>query len=104
MRVRGEDVAITWATRNEILKLLQRAAGTLNVVLYLENVGARRPVDLDKDGKQHLFHALTYWQDHPAIGKPFPEDAQTLWTALADELEESTPELGRGRERANRRR
>jgi hypothetical protein len=45
VRVGGEDVAITWATRNEILKFLQRAAGTLNVVLYFENVGARRPVD-----------------------------------------------------------
>ena len=92
VRVGGEDVAITWATRNEILKLLQRAPGTLNVVLYFENVGARRPVDLDTDGKQLLFRALTYWQDHPALGKPFPDDAQILWTALADELE-SAPEL-----------
>ena len=102
VRVGDEDVAITWATRNEILKFLQRTPGTLQVVLYFENVGARRPVDLDDDGKQHLFRALTYWQDHPAIGKPFPNDAQTLWTALADELEESTAELGRDRERANR--
>ena len=64
--VGGEDVEITWATRNELLKLLQRAAGTLQVVLYLENVGTLRPVDLDRDGKEHLFRALTYWQDHPA--------------------------------------
>ena len=83
--VGGNDVEITWATRNELLKLLQRAAGTLQVVLYLENVGALRPVDLDRAGKEHLFRALTSWQDHPAIGK-FPEDAQALWTALADEL------------------
>ena len=66
--VGGEDVEITWATRNELLKLLQRAAGTLQVVLYLENVGTLRPVDLDRDGKEHLFRALTYWQDHPATG------------------------------------
>jgi hypothetical protein len=91
VRVGGEDVAITWATRNEILKFLQRAPGALNVVLYFENVGARRPVDLDHDGKQHLFRALTYWHDHPAIGKPFPDDAQTLLTALAGELEAIAP-------------
>jgi hypothetical protein len=87
VRVGGEDVAITWATRNEIVKLLQRAPGSLNVVLYFENVGSRRPVDLDYEGKQHLFQALTYWHDHPAIGKPFPDDAEALFTALADELE-----------------
>jgi hypothetical protein len=87
VRANGEDVEITWATRNELLRLLQRAAGTLQVVLYFENVGATRPIDLDQDGKSHLFRALTYWQDHPAIGKPFPDDAQALWTALADELE-----------------
>ncbi len=86
VRVGGEDVEITWATRSELLKLLQRAAGTLQVVLYFENVGANRPVDLDRDGKEHLFRALTYWQDNPPIGKPFPDDAQALWTALADEL------------------
>jgi hypothetical protein len=84
--VGGELLEITWATRNELLKLLQRAAGTLQVVLYFENVGALRPVDLDRDGKEHLFRALTYWQDHPAIGRPFPDEAQMLWTALADEL------------------
>jgi hypothetical protein len=84
--VGGEDVEITWAARNELLKLLQRAAGTLQVVLYFENVGALRPVDLDRAGKEHLFRALTYWQDHPSTGKPFPDDAQALWTALADEL------------------
>ena len=84
--VGGGDVEIAWATRNELLKLLQRAAGTLQVVLYFENVGALRPVDLDRDGKEHLFRALTYWQDHPSAGKPFPDDAQGLWTALADEL------------------
>jgi hypothetical protein len=100
--VGGEDVVITWATRNDILKFLQRAEGTLNVVLYFENVGARRPVDLDRDGKQYLFRALTYWQDHPAIGKPFPEDAKALWTALADELEENTQELGAPGKRADR--
>jgi hypothetical protein len=87
VRAGGKDVAITWATRNELLKLLQRAPGTLHVVLYFENVGATRPVDLDRDGKAHLFCALTHWQDHLAIGKPFPDDAQALWTALADELE-----------------
>jgi hypothetical protein len=91
VRVGGEDVVITWATRHEILKFLQRAPGALNVVLYFENVGARRPVDLDHDGKQHLFRALTYWHDHPAIGKPFPDDAQTLLTALAGELEATAP-------------
>jgi hypothetical protein len=84
--VGGGDVEITWATRNELVKLLQRAAGALQVVLYFENVGALRRVDLDRDGKEHLFRALTHWQDRPAIGKPFPEDAQALWTALADEL------------------
>jgi hypothetical protein len=87
VRVRGEDVAITWATRNEILKLLQRAPGTLGVVLYFENVGARRPVDLDHDGKQHLLRALRDWHDHPAIGKPFPDDAMALYKALSDDLE-----------------
>ncbi len=87
VRADGEDIEITWTTRNELLKLLQRAAGTLQVVLYFENVGATRPIDLDRDGKTHLFQALTYWQDHPAIGKPFPDDARALWTALADELE-----------------
>ena len=87
VRVGGEDVAITWATRNEIVKFLQRAPGSLRVVLYFENVGSRRPIDLDHDGKQHLLQALTDWHDHPAIGKPFPDDAQTLFTALADELE-----------------
>jgi hypothetical protein len=87
VRAGGEDVEITWTTRNELLKLLQRAAGTLQVVLYFENVGATRSIDLDDDGKTHLFRALTYWHDHPAIGKPFPDDAQALWTALADELE-----------------
>jgi hypothetical protein len=91
VRVGGEDVAITWATRHEILKFLQRAPGALNVVLYFENVGARRPVDLDQDGKQHLFRALMYWHDHPALGKPFPDDAQTLLTALADDLEAIAP-------------
>ena len=84
--VGGNDVEITWATRNELLKLLQRGAGTLQVVLYFENVGDLRPIDLDRDGKEHLFRALTHWQDHPALGKPFPDDAQALWTALADEL------------------
>ena len=87
VRVGGEDVAITWATRNEIVKLLQRAPGSLRVVLYFENVGSRRPIDLDEDGKQHLLQALTHWHDHPAIGKAFPADAQTLLTALAGELE-----------------
>ncbi len=87
VRVGGEDVAITWATRNEIVKFLQRAPGALRVVLYFENVGSRRPIDLDYDGKQHLLQALTHWHDHPAIGKPFPDDAQTLFTALAGELE-----------------
>ena len=91
VRVGDEDVAITWATRNEIVKFLQRAPGSLDVVLYFENVGSRRPVDLDDDGKQHLFHALTYWHDHPALGKPFPDDAQTLLTALAGELEAIAP-------------
>ena len=86
VRVGGEDIAITWATRNEILKLLQRTSGALNVVLYFENVGARRPVDLDNDGKRHLFQALTHWRDQPAIGKPFPDDARTLLMALADDL------------------
>ncbi len=86
VRAGGEDIEITWATRNELLKLLQRAAGTLQVVLSFENVGASQPVDLDRDGKEHLFRALTYWQAHPDTGKPFPEDAQALWTALADEL------------------
>ena len=85
VRVGSEDVAITWSTRNEILKFLQRAPETLHVVLYFENVGGRRPVDLDRDGKQHLFRALRYWHDHPAIGKPFPADAQALLAALADE-------------------
>ena len=80
-------IGITWATRNELLKVLQRTPGTLQVVLYFENVGAIRPVDLDRDGKERVFRALTYWHDHPAIGKPFPEDAQALWTALATELE-----------------
>jgi len=102
VHVGGEDIPITWATRNEILKCLQRASGTLHVVLYFENVGARRPVDLDDDGKQHLFRALTYWQDQPSFGKPFPDDAQALWTALADELEASEPQFRRGREGANR--
>jgi hypothetical protein len=87
VRVGGEDVAITWATRNEILKFLQRAPGSLHVVLYFENVGSRRPIDLDDDGKQRLLQALTQWHDHPAIGKPFPDDAQALFTALAGELE-----------------
>jgi hypothetical protein len=87
VRVGGEDVSITWTTRNEIVKFLQRAPGSLHAVLYLENVGSRRPVDLDRDGKQHLLHALSYWHDHPAIGKPFPDDAQTLLAALAGELE-----------------
>lgn len=87
VRAGGKDVEITWATRNELLKLLQRAPGTLQVVLYFENVGGTRTVDLDRDGKTHLFRALSQWQDHPAIGKPFPDDAQALWTALADELE-----------------
>ena len=84
--VGGRHVEITWATRNELVKLLQRAAGTLHVVLYFENVGALRPVDLDRGGKEHLLRVLTQWQDRPAIGKPFPGDAQALWTALADEL------------------
>jgi len=84
--VGGKHVEITWATRNELLKLLQRAAGTLHVVLYFENVGALRPVDLDRDGKEHLFRALTYWQEHPTTGRPFPDDAQALSTALSDEL------------------
>ena len=83
----SEYVEITWATRSELLRLLQRAPGTLQVVLYLENVGAIRAVDLDRDGEHHLFRALTQWKDHPAIGKPFPDDAQALWTALARELE-----------------
>ena len=87
VRVGGEDLAITWATRNEIVKFLQRAPGSLRVVLYFENVGSRRPIDLDHDGKQHLLQALTHWHDHPAIGKPFPADAQALFTALAGELE-----------------
>ena len=87
VRVGGEDVAITWATRNEIVKFLQRSPGSLRVVLYFENVGSRRPIDLDFDGKQHLLQALTHWHDHPAIGKGFPDDAQTLFTALAGELE-----------------
>jgi hypothetical protein len=87
VRVGGEDVAISWATRNEIVKLLQRAPGSLPVVLYFENVGSRRPIDLDREGKQHLFQALAHWHDHPAIGKPFPDDARTLFTALAGELE-----------------
>ena len=82
----GEYVEITWATRSELLRLLQRAAGTLQVVLYFENVGAIRSIDLDRDGKNHLFRALTYWKDHPAIGKPFPDDAEALWKALANEL------------------
>lgn len=86
VRVGGEDIAITWTTRNEILKFLQLAPGTLNVVLYFENVGGRRPVDLDQEGRQHLFQALAYWHGHPAIGKPFPDDALTLFTALADDL------------------
>ena len=83
----GEYVDITWATRSELLRLLQRAPGTLQVVLYFENVGAIRPIDLDRDGKSHLFRALTRWKDHPAIGKPFPDDAHALWTALAGELQ-----------------
>ena len=87
VRVGGEDVAITWATRNEIVKFLQRGSGSLRVVLYFENVGSRRPIDLDHDGKQHLLQALTDWHDHPAIGKPFPDDAQALFTALAGEPE-----------------
>ena len=87
VRVGGEDVAITWATRNEIVKFLQRTPGSLPVVLYFENVGSRRPIDLDYDGKHHLLQALTHWHDHPAIGKGFPDDAQTLFTALAGELE-----------------
>ena len=87
VRVGGEDVAITWGTRNEIVKFLQREPGSLRVVLYFENVGSRRPIDLDHDGKQHLLQALTQWHDHPAIGKPFPDDARALFTALADELE-----------------
>ena len=87
VRVGGEDVAITWATRNEIVKFLQRSPGSLRVVLYFENVGSRRPIDLDFDGKQHLLQALRHWHDHPAIGKGFPDDAQTLFTALAGELE-----------------
>jgi hypothetical protein len=65
----------------------QREPGSLRVVLYFENVGSRRPIDLDHDGKQHLLQALTQWHDHPAIGKPFPDDARALFTALADELE-----------------
>ena len=99
VRVGGEDVAITWSTRNEILKFLQRASGTLNVVLYFENVGARRPVDLDHEGNQHLLRALAYWHDHPAIGKPFPDDAMALLTALGDDLEATTPEIAREGER-----
>jgi hypothetical protein len=87
VRVGGEDVAITWATRNEILKLLQRTPGALDVVLYFENVGARRPVDLDHAGRQHLLRALGQWHDRPAFGKPFPDDAMRLFTALADDLE-----------------
>jgi hypothetical protein len=90
VRAGDQEVPITWATRNELLRLLQRADGTLQVVLYFENVGATRPVDLDREGKTHLFRALTSWQDNPAFGKPFPDDAQALWTALADELDEST--------------
>ena len=95
VRVGSEDVAITWATRNEILKHLQRTPGTLNVVLYFENVGARRPVDLDHDGRQHLLWALRHWHDRPAIGKPFPDDAMALYEALADDLEASAPEPAR---------
>ena len=91
VRVGGEDVAITWATRNEIVKFLQREPGSLRVVLYFENVGSRRPIDLDHDGKQYLLRALTQWHDNPAIGKPFPDDAQTLRTALAGELEATAP-------------
>jgi hypothetical protein len=87
VRVGGEDVAITWATRNEIVRFLQREPGSLRVVLYFENVGSRRPIDLDHDGKQRLLQALTHWHDRPAIGKPFPDDAQALLTALAGELE-----------------
>ncbi len=92
VRVGGEDVPITWATRNELLKFLQRAPDALNVVLYFENVGARRPVDLDHEGKQHLFQALVYWHGHPEIGKPFPVDALALFTALADDLGAVAPE------------
>jgi hypothetical protein len=86
VRVGGEDVAITWSTRNEIVKFLQRVPESLRVVLYFENVGSRRPIDLDYDGKQHLLQALAHWHDHPEIGKPFPDDAQTLFTILAGEL------------------
>ena len=68
-------------------EVLAARTGALHAVLYLENVGSRRPVDLDDDGKQHLLSALAYWHDHPAIGKAFPDDAQTLFTALAAELE-----------------
>src|SRR4029079_18944712 len=87
VRVGGEDVAITWTTRNEIVKFLQRAPGSLSVVLYFESGGAMRLIDLDNDGKHHLLQALKHWHGHPAIGKSFPDDAQTLLTALAGELE-----------------
>jgi len=87
VRVGSEDVAITWATRNEIVKFLQREPGALRVVLYFENVGSRRPIDLDHEGRHHLLQALTHWHDHPEIGKPFPDDAQALFTALTGELE-----------------
>jgi hypothetical protein len=93
VRVDGVDIKITWATQRELLKLLQRAAGTLNVILHFENVGASRPVELDRDGNERVYRALTYWLEHPALGQPFPDDARALWAALANALKPGSPRV-----------
>src|SRR5688500_8786189 len=94
VRVGGQDIEITWATQRELIKLLRRAPGTLSVVLHFENIGASRPVELGRDGNERVFRALTSWFDRPALGRPFPTDAQALWSALDDELEQTSTHQG----------
>jgi hypothetical protein len=89
LRVGGNDFPIAWSTQRELLKLLQRAPGTLNVILHFENIGANRPIELDRDGNAHVYHALRHWAERPPLGLPLPDEARALLAALASER---TPE------------
>jgi hypothetical protein len=106
LRVGGNDFPIAWSTQRELLKLLQRAPGTLSVILHFENIGANRPIELDRDGNAHVHHALRNWAERPPLGLPLPDDARALLAALASRRTPEPPpvEAPTAAKRATRRR
>jgi hypothetical protein len=76
-------VELSATTAEELAKRLQLLVATRPAASAFETA-ENGTVELDADGRRSVLDALTYWLD--SAGRAFPDDARSLFRALAGEL------------------